>query len=322
MTHDLVTGLFMKAFDNPELAKQDDQAVVEIAGVKLAFSTDSYVVDPIIFPGGNIGDLAVNGTINDLSMCGARPLYLSAGFIIEEGLAIEELEAIVDSMQRAAREAGVTIVTGDTKVVNKGKGDKLYINTAGIGVIEHSFELDPSRLRAGDHIILSGTIADHGMAILSKREGLPFETSIESDTAPLHTLVQTILEAGGVDVRAMRDPTRGGVAATLNEFAQASRVGICIHEERLPMIQPVAGACEILGFDPLNIANEGKLIVAVAASVSDRVLGVMRSHPQGTRAALIGEVTSEYSGSVSMRTRIGSWRIVDMPEGEQLPRIC
>lgn len=322
MTHDLVTGLFMKAFDNPELAKQDDQAVVEIAGVKLAFSTDSYVVDPIIFPGGNIGDLAVNGTINDLSMCGARPLYLSAGFIIEEGLAIEELEAIVDSMQRAAREAGVTIVTGDTKVVNKGKGDRLYINTAGIGVIEHSFELDPSRLRAGDHIILSGTIADHGMAILSKREGLPFETSIESDTAPLHTLVQTILEAGGVDVRAMRDPTRGGVAATLNEFAQASRVGICIHEERLPMIQPVAGACEILGFDPLNIANEGKLIVAVAASVSDRVLGVMRSHPQGTRAALIGEVTSEYSGSVSMRTRIGSWRIVDMPEGEQLPRIC
>lgn len=322
MTHDLITGLFMKAFDNPELAKQDDQAVVEIAGVKLAFSTDSYVVDPIIFPGGNIGDLAVNGTINDLSMCGARPLYLSAGFIIEEGLAIEELEAIVDSMQRAAREAGVTIVTGDTKVVNKGKGDKLYINTAGIGVIEHSFELDPSRLQAGDHIILSGTIADHGMAILSKREGLPFETSIESDTAPLHTLVQTILEAGGVDVRAMRDPTRGGVAATLNEFAQASRVGICIHEERLPMIQPVAGACEILGFDPLNIANEGKLIVAVAASVSDRVLGVMRSHPQGTRAALIGEVTSEYSGSVSMRTRIGSWRIVDMPEGEQLPRIC
>jgi hydrogenase expression/formation protein HypE len=322
MTHDLISSLFLQAFRSPELARQDDQAVLEISGVRLAFTTDSYVVDPIFFPGGNIGDLAINGTINDLCMSGAKPLYISVAFIIEEGLAKDDLKRVVASMEHAAREAGVQIVTGDTKVVNKGKGDKLYLNTAGIGVIEHSFRLGPHHIVPGDRIILSGTVADHGVSILSRREGLPFESSVESDTAALHELTALILEAGGAGVHAMRDPTRGGVAATLNEFAQASRTSIRIYEERIPLRPEVAAACEILGLDPLNIANEGKLVAVVSDAASEKVLQAMRSHPLGSRAEIIGEVTAEQPGLVSIKTRIGGWRIVDMPSGEQLPRIC
>ncbi len=322
LTNQLVSRLFVEAFDNPILNRQDDQAVFELAGSKLAFSTDSYVVDPIFFPGGDIGDLAVNGTINDIAMSGARPVYLSAGFIIEEGLSIDELTRVVLSMQRAAEEAQVKIVTGDTKVVNRGKGDKLFINTSGVGIIEHDYNIAADNLQPGDRLILSGTIADHGMAILSKREGLAFDSPIESDTAALNSLVAEILNAGGAGVHAMRDPTRGGVAASLNEWAESSSVGIKITQERIAVRPAVAGACELLGLDPLYVANEGKLIVSVAKEVAENVLAAMKAHAHGEDAAVFGEVVTDKSGMVSMRTLIGGWRIVDMPVGEQLPRIC
>lgn len=322
MMNDLISKLFRWAFDNPTLNKLDDQAVLELNGQRLAFSADSFVVDPLFFPGGDIGELAVNGTVNDVCMSGARPLFLSAGFIIEEGFSLEELKKIVESMKHAVEKANVVIVTGDTKVVNKGKGDKVFINTAGLGLIEGDFNLSSQNLQPGDVLILSGSLADHGMAILSKREGLAFEAPIESDTAALNGLVADILKAGGKDVHAMRDPTRGGLAATLNEFAEASRVGIRIKEDRIPVKAPVAGACEILGLDPLYVANEGKLVAAVARGKAEAVLAAMQKHPLGKEAVIFGDVVADKAGLVSMQTRIGGWRIVDMLVGEQLPRIC
>ncbi len=319
---ELIDNLFIKLFDNPALRQQDDQALLTISGQKLSFTTDSFVVDPIFFPGGDIGDLAVNGTVNDICMNGARPLYLSAGFIIEEGLSVAELEKVVRSMKRAADVAGVQIVTGDTKVVERGKGDKLFINTAGIGVVEHDFKISSHNLHPSDVVILSGSIADHGVAILSRRQGLNFETTIESDTAPLNGLVEVMVTAGGRAIHAMRDPTRGGLAATLNEFARTSNVGIRIRQDRILVKAPVAGACELLGLDPLYVANEGKLVAVVEKSSAERILQAMRSHPLGKDAAITGDVVAEQPGLVSMLTTIGGWRIVDLPEGEQLPRIC
>ena len=320
MTNDLISKLFVWAFDNPALNKQDDQAVIEIGGCRLSFTTDSFVVDPIFFPGGDIGELAVNGTINDICMNGATPLYLSAGMIIEEGFPLKDLETIVLSMKKAAESAGIAIVTGDTKVVNKGKGDKIFINTAGIGLIEHEYEISSSSLNPGDIVIVSGTIADHGIAVLSKREGLSFETPIESDTAALNNLVADIIKTGHVS--AMRDPTRGGVAATLNEFAQASNVGIRIYEDRIPVKPAVTGACEILGLDPLYVANEGKLVAVVPPDRAEAVVAAMRLHESGAEAVIIGEVVVDQPGTVIMTTKIGGQRFVDMPVGEQLPRIC
>ncbi|MBI5184367.1 MAG: hydrogenase expression/formation protein HypE [Nitrospinae bacterium] len=321
-SHELIHQLFLPFFNNPYLNKLNDQAVLNCGGKRLSFSTDTYVVDPIFFPGGNIGELAVNGTVNDVCMCGARPFFLSAGFIIEEGFSIEELRAIVKSMQEAAKRANVLIVTGDVKVVNRGKGDKVFINTTGIGFMEHDLELSSEKLKPGDAVLLSGSIGDHGMAILSLREGLSFETTIKSDTAPLNGLVEEIIKAGGRHVRAMRDPTRGGLAATLNEFAEASKVGIHIMEDSLPVNPAVLGACEILGIDPLYVANEGKLVAVVAPEGEEAVLRAMRAHPLGKETARIGEAGYKNPGMVDMLTKIGGRRIVDMPVGEQLPRIC
>jgi hydrogenase expression/formation protein HypE len=322
MMNDLIGKLFLWAFDNPYLRKLDDQAVVEIAGVRLAISTDSFVVDPIFFPGGDIGELAVNGTVNDVCMSGARPLFLSAGFVLEEGFALGDLRKVVESMRSAATRAGVMIVTGDTKVVNKGKGDKIFINTTGIGRVEHDFAISSRHLRPGDALLLSGSIGEHGLAILSRREGLSFETPIESDTVPLYGLVEEIVKVGGDGVHAMRDPTRGGLAATLNEFAAASQVSIRIHEDRIPIKPAVAGACEMMGLDPLYVANEGKLVAAVAREKVEAVLKAMRAHPQGSDTVIIGEIIADHPGLVSIQTRLGAWRVVDMPVGEQLPRIC
>ncbi len=322
LTHDLIEKLFVAIFDNPMLDKQDDQAIVEVPKGRLSFTTDSYVVDPIFFPGGDIGALAVNGTVNDICMCGARPLFLSTGFIIEEGLLFEDLRKIVESMKAAADKAGVVIVTGDTKVVNKGKGDKVFINTSGIGVIEHGFDISAANVQPGDKIIVSGGIAEHGVAILSKREGIAFETVTQSDCAALNGLVESILKIGGEAVHAMRDPTRGGVAATLNEFAVTSKVGIRIQESSLPVAASVVGACEMLGLDPLYVANEGKLVAAIAPEGAEAVLAAMREHPLGRQAVIIGNVVTEQPGMVSLQTRLGAWRVVDMPVAEQLPRIC
>ncbi len=322
LMHDLVERLFLKSFSNPALLAQEDQAVIEIGGVRLAFTTDSYVVDPIIFPGGTIGDLAVNGTVNDLCMCGATPVYLSTAFILEEGCPFDVLEPIVTTMQTAALQAGVQIVTGDTKVVNRGKGDKVYITTAGIGVVKHPYAISSASIRPGDRIILSGTIADHGIAILAARGAFSFQSDVKSDTAALHSLVQTMLIAGGSGIHAMRDPTRGGVAATLNEFATKVNIGMNIDENSIPIAPAVRGACELLGIDPLYVANEGKLIAVVAPECAETVLAAMQTHPLGRQAVILGEVTADRPKIVSIRTAIGSWRIVDMPIGEQLPRIC
>ena len=322
MSNDLISKLFVWAFANDELNRQDDNAILHINAQKLSFSTDSYVVDPIFFPGGNIGELAVNGTINDVAMAGATPLYLSCGFIIEEGFPLIDLKQIVISMKKASASAGVKIVTGDTKVVNKGKGDKIFINTSGIGIIEHNFTIGSDCLQDDDIIISSGTIADHGICILSQREGLSFQSPIKSDTAALNELVQVALQAGGASIHAFRDPTRGGVAATLNEFAKSSNVGIRIKEEFLPIQKSVQGACEILGLDPLYIANEGKMIVVVKRDKANEVLQAMRSHPLGKDAVIIGDVVTEKSGLVQLLTTFGTSRIIDMPIGEQLPRIC
>ncbi|UCC78781.1 MAG: hydrogenase expression/formation protein HypE [Candidatus Zixiibacteriota bacterium] len=322
MMNDLVQKLFLWAFDNNQLNRQDDNAVIEIYGNRFTFTTDSFVVDPIFFPDSDIGELAVNGTVNDISIGGAVPLYLSVGLIIEEGFPLEDLRKIVVSIKNAAHRADVSVVTGDTKVVNKGKGDKIFINTSGIGVIKHDFKIGPEYIKPGDVILINGGIAEHGIAVISKRENLAFETTVISDTAPLNNLIERIIEASGEAVHAMRDPTRGGVAATLNEFADISKVGIRIIEDRIPAKEAVRGACEILGFDPLYVANEGKLVVLVSKEKADAVLDAMRAHPLGKEAAIIGEVISDNPGMVSMQTGIGGWRIVDMPVGEQLPRIC
>jgi hydrogenase expression/formation protein HypE len=317
----LVERLFLPAFGNPILDLLDDQAVFEFGGARLAFTTDSYVVTPLFFPGGDIGRLAVHGTVNDLAMSGARPLYLSTGFILEEGLPIDDLRRIVLSMREAARGAGVSIVTGDTKVVGKGSGDKVFINTSGIGLVPPGVALSADKARPGDAVLLSGTVGDHGMAIMSTRASLGLEGLIESDTAPLHDLVAHMLEASrGIHV--LRDPTRGGVAATWHEIAARSRVGIEIEEDAVPTTEAVKGACEILGFDPLHVANEGKLVAFVSGGDAETVLEAMRSHPLGLRAERVGTVTEEHPGLVVVKTSIGGSRVLERPYGELLPRIC
>ena len=321
LTADLVEKLFLPAFRNPYLEKLDDQAVLTLNGTRLAFTTDSFVVTPIFFPGGDIGRLAVNGTINDLAMSGARPLYLSDAFILEEGLPLADLGRVVRSMEEACAATGVMLVTGDTKVVNRGSGDKVFINTSGIGIVERADVLSADRARVGDKVILSGTVADHGMAIMATREGLELETEILSDTAPLHSLVDAMLEVSTA-IRCLRDPTRGGVATTLNEIARRSHVGIVIHERSIPVREDVKGACELLGLDPLYVANEGKLIAIVGPGDAERVLARMRDHRDGKDAQLIGEVVADHPRMVVMRTGIGGARIVDLLTGEQLPRIC
>ncbi len=320
LAHQLIEKSFVKAFDNPLLSRLDDSAVVDFSG-RLAFTTDSYVVTPIFFPGGDIGKLAVCGTVNDLSMSGARPLYLSLSFIIEEGLVLDELNSIVDSVKKAADEAEVEIVTGDTKVVHRGSADRLFINTAGVGIIPEGVDISGSRARPGDKVILSGNIGDHGIAVLSKREGLAFSTSLESDCAPLGGLVAQML-AAGPDIHCLRDPTRGGLATTLNELAKQSKVGIRIEEEKIPVREDVAAACEMLGLDPLYVANEGKLVAIVPAEDADRVLKAMLENSYGGDASVIGEVNEKNPGRVVMKTRLGTSRIVDMLAGDILPRIC
>jgi len=319
--HELVGRLFAKAFANPYLNELNDSAVLELGGSRIALTTDSYVVDPVIFPGGDIGSLAVHGTVNDLAMRGARPLYLTAGFILEEGLSLALLERIVRSMGAAARAAGVLVVAGDTKVVPRGKADKLFINTAGVGLVPVGLNLGGQYARPGDTVLISGTIGDHGMAILCRREGLQLENEIQSDSAALHELVQEML-AACPEIHVLRDPTRGGVATTLNEIAQQSGVGIRLEEAWLPVREDVAGACELLGLDPLYVANEGKLLALLPAEQSERVLEVMRAHPRGRSACRIGEVVAADPGRVMLRTRIGGHRLIDMLRGEQLPRIC
>jgi hydrogenase expression/formation protein HypE len=321
LSHKLISKLFYPQFANDILDQQHDSGVFELDGLKLAFTTDSYVVQPIFFPGGDIGSLSVNGTVNDLSVAGARPLYISAAFIIEEGFEIEELWKIVLSMQKAAKEADVKIITGDTKVVDRGKGDKIFINTSGIGIVPEGVNISPKNCQPGDVIILSGKIAEHGVAIMSSRENLEFETTIKSDTSPLNSLVEKMLNASK-EIHVMRDPTRGGVASTLNEIAMTAKVGILIEEEKIPIAEEVKGACEILGLDPLYIANEGKLIAFVPENKAMDVLEAMKSHPLGKEACIIGKVTSSDPETVIMKTSIGSNRILDMMSGEQLPRIC
>jgi len=321
LSADLLREIFLPAFRNPVLAQLNDQAVVNIDGVRLAFTTDSFVVNPLFFPGGDIGSLAVYGTVNDLAMGGAEPLFLSAGFIIEEGLPVEALRRVVLSFRQASEEVGIEVVTGDTKVVEKGKGDGLFINTSGIGRVPEDVSLSADQARPGDCILLSGTLGDHGIAILSQREGLEFETPIESDAAPLHLLVAAMLEVTH-SIRCLRDPTRGGLSSTLNEIAAQSRVGMVIEESSLPIREEVKGACELLGLDPLYVANEGKLVAIVACVDADEVLAAMRAHPLGTRARIIGKVVEAHPGVVTMRTYLGTSRIVDMLAGDQLPRIC
>lgn len=321
IAHRLTADLLLPAFDNPALDKLDDGAVLEVNGGRIAFSTDTYVVDPLFFPGGSIGDLAVNGTVNDVAMCGATPLYLSVGMIIEEGFSMQDLERVVGAMRRAAQIAGVSVVTGDTKVVPKGAADKLFINTAGIGVVAGSVNVSGSNARPGDAVIISGSIADHGMTILTQREGLTFASDIRSDSAPLNHMVADMLQSG-CEIHVLRDPTRGGVGTTLNEIATASQIGVRIHENRLPIRPEVAGVCDLLGFDPLYVANEGKLLAFVPAEQADQVLEVIQRSPYGKDARIIGEAVDDRPGRVFMRTRIGGERIVDMLTGEQLPRIC
>ena len=321
LSHDLISQVFLPNFANPFLERLDDTAVFELSGESLAFTTDSYVVSPLFFKGGDIGKLALCGTVNDLAMSGAVPRFLSVAFIIEEGFLVKDLLRILDSMKSAAEEAGVVVVTGDTKVVEKGGADGLFINTAGLGVVPPGTDISGSNARAGDKIILSGTIGDHGIAIISEREGLSFQTKIVSDCAPLNGLVSEMLKAS-TEVRAMRDPTRGGLASTLNEIAQQSRVGMEIKEEKIPIKEDVFGACEMLGFDPLHVANEGKLVAVVAANAAEAVLSAMRKNRYGKDAAIIGEAIEGQPGRVLMKTTVGATRIVDMLVGEQLPRIC
>ena len=326
LSRDLIEHVFLPAFGNPVLERLGDSSVLDVPGLlagggRLAFSTDSYVVRPLVFPGGSIGDLAVHGTVNDLAMSGAQPLYLSAGFILEEGLPITELVGIVNRMAAAARAAGVDIVTGDTKVVERGHGDGVYINTAGIGVVPPGIDLGPHQIRPGDALLVSGTLGDHGMAIMSVREGLEFEAAIASDTAPLHGLVARMLTACP-EIRLLRDPTRGGVATSLNEIADLAKLGLEIDEQAIPVTPVVANACEILGLDPLQVANEGKLLAVVPAEAAEAVLAAMRAHADGREATILGRVVADHPRLVVVRTAIGGTRVVPMPIGEQLPRIC
>jgi len=322
-SHTLVEALFLAELRNPLLEALDDSAVFSATenGPRLAFSTDSSVVHPLFFPGGDIGELAVNGTVNDLAMAGARPLYLSAGFIIEEGFEISQLQRVVASMAAAAREAGVSVVTGDTKVVERGKADGLYINTAGVGVLERDIELSTAQVRAGDRVLVSGSIGDHGMAVMIARGDLELEVDLHSDTAPLAGLTATLLDATD-GVRCLRDPTRGGVATVLAEMALSAELSIVIDEAALPIAPAVNGASEILGLDPLYVANEGKLVAIVAPEATDAALAALRSHPLGAEAAVIAEVRPDPPGLVILETAFGGSRVVDMLAGDPLPRIC
>jgi len=318
----LIEDVFLAAFDNDWLRAGNDQSAFDVTAGRMVMTTDAYVVSPIFFPGGDIGSLAVNGTINDIAMAGARPLYLSASFVLEEGFPLADLRRIAVSMAEAARAAGAPIITGDTKVVERGKADKVFVATAGVGVAPSGLNLSSDAARPGDVVILSGTIGDHGVAVMSKRENLEFETEIRSDSAALHGLVAEMVAAAGPSLRVMRDPTRGGIAATLNELAHRSRVGFSIEEEAIPMRAEVAAACEFLGLDPLNVANEGKLIAIAAPEGADALLAAMRAHPLGADAAIIGRAVEDDNCFVEMRTAFGGGRIVDWLAGEQLPRIC
>ncbi len=322
LTQMLVERMFVPAFANATLETLHDGAILEINGVRLAFSTDSYVINPLFFPGGDIGSLAVHGTVNDLTMCGARPVGLSVGLVLEEGLPMEDLWRIIQSMQQAAQQVGVPIITGDTKVVDRGKGDGVFINTTGLGIVRNDVHISPQQARPGDIVLVSGEIATHGIAIMSVREGLEFETTLESDSAPLHDLVQQILDVAGTHIHVLRDPTRGGVASALNEIAAQASVGIRLDETHIPINEAVRGACEILGLDPLYVANEGKCLVIVDRAIAAQVLETLQHHPLGRHAAMIGEVVAEHPGKVFLRSRIGGMRVVDMLSGEQLPRIC
>ncbi len=321
LTQQLIQKMFLPQFQNEFLELLHDGAIFSVNGVQLAFTTDSYVINPIFFPGGDIGSLAVNGTINDLAMCGAEPRYLSAALIIEEGFPMEQLWKLILSMKQAAEHAGALLVTGDTKVVDHGKGDKIFINTSGIGIIGKGIFITPQRAQVGDKIIINGPIAQHGIAVMSVREGIEFETEIRSDTAALHGLVGEMLKANK-DIHVLRDPTRGGLASALNEIASSAKVRIAVQEEDIPIREDVKGACEILGIDPLYVANEGKVIAFVHPNAVDAVLDAMHHHPLGKDAVIIGEVVEDHSGIVVMKTVIGGTRIVDLLTGEQLPRIC
>ncbi len=321
ISHSLITETMLPIFDNAIISRLDDGAIFKIEEKQFAFSTDTYVVDPIFFPGGNIGDLAVNGTVNDLAMCGAVPLYLSVGLIIEEGFPMTDLEIILNGMRIATKKAEVKVVTGDTKVVPKGAVDKIFINSSGIGLIPEHVNISGHNARPGDKVLLSGSIADHGITVLTQREGMNFDSPIVSDTAPLNHMVKRMLLACE-DIHVLRDPTRGGVGTALNEIAISSKVGIRIYENKIPVKDEVSGICELLGFDPLYIANEGKLLAFIEADSADEVLKTMRKDEFGKDACIIGEVISDNPGNVFMQTRIGGTRIVDMLTGEQLPRIC
>lgn len=325
LTHDLVYRVFLPRLDNPALRALEDSAVIALPSVppgsRLAFTTDAYVVKPLFFPGGDVGRLAVCGTVNDLAVSGARPLYVSAAFVVEEGLPIELLAAVAASMRQAADEAGVEIVAGDTKVVERGGADQLFVTTAGVGLVPPEVRISAASAKPGDAVILSGAVGDHGIAIASKRAGLDLEADVQSDVAPLNGLVETMLGAGG-GARCLRDATRGGVAAVLNEIALASGVGITLNEASIPVHSAVQAACDLLGYDPLYVANEGKLVAVVCASTAERVVEAMRGTPYGREAAIVGAVVGEPKGRVLLRTRIGGTRIVTMPSGELLPRIC
>ncbi len=321
IAHRLTTGLLLPALENPLLAQLNDGAVLEIGNSRLAFSTDTFTVDPIFFPGGDIGELAVNGTVNDLAMCGAKPLYLSLALIMEEGLPLDDLKKIMASIRRAADKAGVQVVTGDTKVVPRAAADKIFINTSGIGVIPEGIDIGGQRATVGDKVIISGTMADHGITVMLQRQEMSFETNIKSDTAALNHMVTRLL-AAAPGVHVLRDPTRGGVGTTLNEIAQQAGVGIRIREEALPLDPEVAGVCELLGFDPLYLANEGKLLCLVPAAQAEAALEAICQDPCGRKAAIIGEVVDDHPGRVVLETAIGGRRIIDMLAGEQLPRIC
>ena len=321
MSAELIEHLFLPAYGGAARADLGDAAVLPPPPGRLAFSTDSFVVKPMFFPGGNIGDLAVNGTVNDLAMCGATPLYLSTAFVLAEGTPLVDVARVATAIGKAAERAGVQLVTGDTKVVDHGSGDGIYVNTAGIGVVPDGVEIGPDRAREGDAVLVSGDLGLHGIAVMSVREGIDFETAVESDTAPLHELVAEMLRTGA-DVRVLRDPTRGGVSATTNEIAKASRVGIALVERDLPIPDDVRDACGLLGLDPLQVANEGKLVAVVPADEADRVLEAMCGHPLGAGARRIGTCVADHPGLVTVRTGLGGTRVLDLPIGEQLPRIC
>jgi hydrogenase expression/formation protein HypE len=319
---DLIELLFREAFSNPLLDQSNDQARFEVEAGAMVMTTDSFVISPLFFPGGDIGSLAVHGTVNDLAMGGAEPLYLTAAFILEEGLPLADLARITRSMAQAAQEAGVQIVTGDTKVVERGKGDGVFINTAGVGRVLPGVRVSGDLARPGDAVIVSGTVGDHGVAIMSRRKGLSFTTTLQSDSASLNGLVRRMVDAAGGHLHVLRDPTRGGLAATLNEIAAQSGVGVRLRESDIPVREAVRGACELLGLDPLNVANEGKLIAVVAAEAADALLAAMRQHPLGAEAAIVGEIVEDPLGLVRMVTGIGGERVIDWLHGEQLPRIC